>query len=219
MTKLLAFDTTTQACSVAIAVEGKISSRYECCQQKHGEILLAMIQELLTAHQLTLADLNALAFSHGPGSFTGIRIAMSVMQALAMSLSLPVISVSSLYAIAVQASQNTEQEHIIAAIDARMAEVYFAAYQVDQAIIIEDSLLKPHELPDLFAANWYGVGDAWNIYANEFKQKYGSEIRFDDSIYPHAEVIAKIALDEYQKGNTLSYDEIVPNYLRNKVTN
>jgi len=219
MPKILAFDTTTAACSVALIDDERCYEESKICHQRHGDWILAMIQSCLDDAECQLSDLDALAFSHGPGSFTGIRIAMSVIQAIAMVTELPVVSVSSLAAMAAAEHDKANTRHIIAAIDARMSEIYFSAQVIGQAAMIEDCLIKPSELPSLPNERWYGIGNAWSVYP-ELLEVYGDQIiAHNADVYPQAKAIAQCALEAYQRGETLTYAEISPNYIRNKVTN
>ena len=128
--KILAFDTSTEYCSVALYLDGETGKTETLAGHRHSELLLPMIRETLNQGRLELTDIDGLAFGAGPGSFTGLRIACGVAQGLAFAASLPVIGISTLQAIA---HQNTHDK-IIVAIDARMGEIYHAAYPHAQEI-------------------------------------------------------------------------------------
>jgi len=132
---LLAIDTSTEACSAALSCNGDINSRFELAPQRHVELILPMVNELMSDAQLSLKQLDGLAFCRGPGAFTGVRIATSVVQGLAFAADLPVMSVSSLAALA----QGVIDEScpIIAAIDARMGEIYAATYQRNTSGVVQ----------------------------------------------------------------------------------
>lgn len=219
MTKLLAFDTTTEACSVALAIDDTVHAHFEICPRQHGHRILPLIETQLAKANINIHDLDALAFSHGPGSFTGIRIAISVVQALAVATRCPVVSVSSLAAIAATAREQSDCEYIITAIDARMNEIYFAAYYLSTAVH-QDCVISPNDLPNLPTQKWYGAGNAWSVYADQLNSTYAEHLAgVNPQIYPNAKSIAQLGLKELQQGNSLSYHDIVPNYIRNKVTN
>src|SRR5687767_3987718 len=122
-THLLAIDTSTEACSAALSSNGAIIERYEIAPQQHGQLILSMIESLLSEASLQITQLNALAFGRGPGSFTGIRIAAGVIQALAFAQDLPVVPISTLQALAQNAYNTVQATHVLSAIDARMGEI------------------------------------------------------------------------------------------------
>jgi tRNA threonylcarbamoyladenosine biosynthesis protein TsaB len=125
--KILALETSTEFCSVALYLDDKILTQEILAERRHSEIVLPMVQEILADAELTLAQLDGIAFGAGPGSFTGLRIACGVAQGLAFATNLPIVGVSTLEAIA----QQTGEQKIIAALDARMGEIYHAARVVD----------------------------------------------------------------------------------------
>ncbi|MEK7708231.1 MAG: tRNA (adenosine(37)-N6)-threonylcarbamoyltransferase complex dimerization subunit type 1 TsaB, partial [Pseudomonadota bacterium] len=123
--KILALETSTEFCSVALYLDGKIFNKEILAERRHSEILLPMVHELLEESALALQQLDGIAFGAGPGSFTGLRIACGVAQGLAYATNLPVIGISTLEAVA----QQIDEQKIIVALDARMGEIYHAAYQ------------------------------------------------------------------------------------------
>ena len=127
MNNILALDSSTDACSVALSIDGVLTSRFEIATQSHTQRLLPMVEELLAEQQLALADLDALAFSRGPGSFTGLRICIGIIQGLAYGANLPVIPVSTLEAMAMgfYRANRSINEPLLVALDARMDEVYW----------------------------------------------------------------------------------------------
>ena len=130
MTKLLAIDTSTEACSAALGIGGDVRERYEFAPRQHAELILPMVDALLAEGQIKLKDLDGLAFGRGPGAFTGVRIATGVIQGLAFGAGLPVVPVSSLAALAQGAAPG--HSSIMSAFDARMGEVYWGAFAVDK---------------------------------------------------------------------------------------
>lgn len=215
--KILAFDTSTEYCSTALCHDGGIVRREICAERRHSELLLPMIQDTLAEAGLQLSDLDGLAFGAGPGSFTGLRIACGVAQGLALASSLPVIGISTLEAIA---QQNTHDK-IVVAIDARMSEIYHAAYIRQNGfwkVVSEPALFQPRHAPALPGAGWMACGSGFNVYAEQLQVIYRDslmEIRGEQ--YPHAQEIAQLAavrsLDEFCTDPA----QAVPVYIRNKV--
>ena len=127
--KILAVDAATEACSVALYNDGEINSVFEVCPQQHSQKLLPFIDQVLVDSGLTLSQLDGIAYGQGPGSFTGVRIGVSVTQGLAFGADLPVTGISNLAMMAQQAIEQHQAQSVVAAIDARMSEIYLACYQ------------------------------------------------------------------------------------------
>ncbi|HHI5442817.1 tRNA (adenosine(37)-N6)-threonylcarbamoyltransferase complex dimerization subunit type 1 TsaB [Pseudomonas aeruginosa] len=132
MSTLLALDTSTEACSVALLHEGRALSHYEVIPRLHAQRLLPMVRDLLDEAGVALSAVDAIAFGRGPGAFTGVRIAIGVVQGLAFALQRPVLAVSDLAILAQRAYREQGAERVAAAIDARMDEVYWGCYQLQQ---------------------------------------------------------------------------------------
>jgi hypothetical protein len=132
MTTLLALDTATEACSVALLHDGKVTSHYEVIPRLHAQKLLPMIKQLLADAGVALSAVDAIAFGRGPGAFTGVRIAIGVVQGLAFALERPVLPISNLAALAQGALREHGVQQVAAAIDARMDEVYWGCYRAEQ---------------------------------------------------------------------------------------
>ena len=126
--KILAVDTATEACSAALVVDDEIVERYEVIGRGHAERLLPMVQEVLAEAGVALAAVDAMAFGRGPGSFTGLRIGAGVTQGLAFGANLPVVPVSDLAALAARAAGQQGERYVLACLDARMSQVYWAAF-------------------------------------------------------------------------------------------
>src|SRR3989338_484571 len=134
MTVILALDTSTEACSCALQVRGEIIEDYAVIPRQHAQNILPMIQQLLHKAGLTFAQLDAIAFGRGPGSFTGLRIAAGVAQGLALASDLPVLPVSTLAALALQGHADTGDSALLACLDARIDEVYWAWYSIENGL-------------------------------------------------------------------------------------
>lgn len=220
--KLLALDTATEACSAALYLDGEISQRYEIAPRKHSSLLLPMVDDLIKQAGIKKTDLDALAFGRGPGSFMGVRIATGVAQGIAFSLSLPLVPVSSLAAIARVSYNESGASHVACAIDARMAEVYWGCYQcLDDGIptlIGEEKVIPPDQisLPD--GNSWVGAGTGWGSYAEQMKPAAGDRlISIKTDCLPSAKAIAQLAVKSFEAGHTVSAAQALPVYLRNKV--
>ncbi|MGI9286840.1 MAG: tRNA (adenosine(37)-N6)-threonylcarbamoyltransferase complex dimerization subunit type 1 TsaB, partial [Pseudomonadales bacterium] len=168
---ILAFDTTLEACSVALRDASEIICEQRCEPRAHARILLPMIDTVLARAAMRLQDLDAIAFAQGPGSFTGVRMAASVAQGLAFGAQLPVIPLSSLATLAQACIAKASDRLIVPIIDARMGEVYAGFYSVKQSLVVAqhaDALLEPHAVAK-FLANMFpdrtlhAVGNGWSL--------------------------------------------------------
>jgi len=218
--KLLAIETATEACSAALLVDGEISQRYEIAPREHARRILVMVDELLADAQIKPAQLDGIAFGRGPGSFMGVRIAASVTQGIAYALDLPVVPVSTLAAIA----QESGFTHTVAAIDARMDEIYFGVFEradSNQTVqpVGEERLLKPENVSLIDSENqtWHGVGTGWQAYSEVMGSRLPQVIPSEQYLYPTAKAVAQLAVDMLVAGNTVTAEHAVPVYLRDKV--
>ena len=217
MTKILALDLSTAACSVAIAVNDEIYEQHQIVAQQHAQLILPIIQSLLAEADLALAQLDAIAFGCGPGSFTGLRLAAGVTQGLAFGADLPVIPISSLQVLAQTAYRELHVTQVISALDARMQEVYWGAYQFDDNLmiaVIPDSLCQPANVSMPEIGNWVGVGDAWLTY-----ELLGSKSNnIGPEVYPHARDLLTLATAAWAANKVVAPEQALPVYLRAKTT-
>ena len=217
--KLLAIETATEACSAALYVEGEIEQRYQIAPREHGSLILGMIDELMADAQLTVGQLDGVAFGRGPGSFIGVRIAAGVTQGIAFGADLPVIPVSTLATIA----QGTDHNYVLVAIDARMGEMYWGQYErsPESKTVFEsgpESLITPAELvaPDS-GQSWIGVGTGWATYGEQLIQRLPFVQNIGDRHYPTARCTAILAAELYERGKAVTPAEAIPVYLRDRV--
>ncbi len=220
--KLLALDTSTDACSVALDIDGQVFTRFELAPRRHAEIILPMIEQVLSEAELRVKQLDAIAFGRGPGAFTGLRIACGVTQGIAFAADLAVVAVSTLAALAQGAYRAYGHEKVIAAIDARMGEVYWGLFQLTQGGLIQAaseeriSAFGNLELPngdDL----WAGIGSGWGTAVAPAAQIQQRLCDVKPEVLPHAEDILSLAKPAYLQGAYVSAIQAMPIYLRNKV--
>jgi tRNA threonylcarbamoyladenosine biosynthesis protein TsaB len=215
--KILALETSTELCSATLWVDGEVDAREALAGQRHSELLLPMIDALLVNHGFKAADLDCIAFGAGPGSFTGLRIACGVAQGMAFGISVPVVGVSTLLALAAASRAG----RAVCCLDARMGEVYHAAYEKRAGAwhaVHEPGLYKPDATPDLPGGAWTGCGSGFAAYRAALESRYAGKLaRVIDNLTPHAREIAALAAAEFGRGGAVSAELAAPLYVRNKV--
>ena len=220
--KLLALDTSTEACSAALSIDGVITQKYRLAPREHTHLILGMIENLLEDAGLKSSEIDVMAFGRGPGSFMGVRVAAGVVQGIAFAHSIPVVPVSTLAALASVAMEETGKTQVLAAIDARMKEVYWGAYHQNEAgqIVLqaEECVVAPDKAPIPATGDWVTAGTGWASYGDIMKPVLGERcIGCLDECFPSAEAVAKLALLSYENGAAVSAAEAVPVYLRDNV--
>ncbi len=220
---ILVIDTATESCSVALLHNEKTTILNELSPRSHTQRILPMVDELLNNANIQLSDVQALAFGCGPGSFTGVRVGVSVAQGLAFGANLPVIPVSNLTTMAQQAYQQLGAENVICLIDARMNEVYFSQLTKTEngwQEVIQEQVCSPEnaieQIKQSELQNCVVVGTGWNAYL-QFKES-DLAVTETDITLPQAEYMLPSAQMELAQGNTQNALEIEPIYLRNEVT-
>ncbi len=215
--RILGLDTSTEYCSVALWQDGAVMEHCELVGQKHSELLISMLDALLKAAGLTLQQLDGIAFGMGPGSFTGVRIACGATQGLALGANLPVVGVCTLEALA----QASGHDKVIAALDARMAELYFAAYQKRDdgwRAVVEPCLCKPEEAPVLSGDDWFGAGSGFAAHGDALQARYDGQLQgVDGAAVPQAAAIAGLGAARFARGRGVDAALALPLYLRDKV--
>lgn len=219
MSCLLAIDTATEACSVALLHNGRVFSRYAVIPRLHAQQVLPMVQELLDEAQTSLAAVEAIAFGRGPGAFTGLRIAVGVVQGLAFALDKPVVPVSSLAAIAQCAWRTQQAQQVAVAIDARMDEVYWGCYAMQDGYMQlqgAERVCAPEQagLPAEGSGQWLAAGTGWAAYGERIAVQ---PLAVAVEHLPHAEDILHLAGHYLRQGLVLSAAEAQPVYLRDQV--
>jgi tRNA threonylcarbamoyladenosine biosynthesis protein TsaB len=221
--KILAIDTATEACSAALYLEGEVMQKYRVAPREHSHILLPMIEQLLTDAAISVSDLDALAFGRGPGSFMGVRIAAGVTQGIAFAWDLPAIPVSTLAAIAQRAHAESGAVKVLAAIDARMNEVYWGAFTLadDGCMqrVGEECVIPPEQVARPEGIGWSGAGTGWSTYGEKLSAAVGAGmlVSVQEECLPSAGAILKLAVPEFEAGRYVPASKAVPVYLRDNV--
>ncbi|WP_406666867.1 tRNA (adenosine(37)-N6)-threonylcarbamoyltransferase complex dimerization subunit type 1 TsaB [Gallaecimonas sp. GXIMD1310] len=216
MTVLLALDTATEACSAALAVGEHVTSCYEVCPQQHTQKILPMVDSLLTEAALTLADVDAIVYGRGPGSFTGVRIGIGMAQGLAFAAGKPLLGVSTLAALAQQAYEEEGEQQVLAMIDARMGELYCGAYQLQDGLMTlvgEEQVLAPPQLTSPWPA--LAVGTGVDAYPDCLA---GAALHAGRTRLPQARYMLAKARQLLAQGHCQDALSAEPVYLRDKVT-
>ncbi|WP_241595065.1 tRNA (adenosine(37)-N6)-threonylcarbamoyltransferase complex dimerization subunit type 1 TsaB [Rosenbergiella epipactidis] len=223
-TRLLALDTATEACSVALLNQGQIEAQFALTPREHTQRILPMVEHALRDQQLTLQQLDALVCCLGPGSFTGVRIGIGIAQGLAYGAQLSLIGISSLEALAEGAWRRHQAEKVLVAIDARMGEVYWAIYQRDEQGVWQgketEQVLSPQvavEKMHSLTGEWMTAGTGWQAYP-ELRAGHTLALQESESLLPQAEDMLPLAYRQLQAGHLIHPAEIEPIYLRNEVT-
>lgn len=222
--KLLALDTSSEGCSAALLLDGNVTERFELAPRGHTRLLMPMVREILAEQGLVPAQLDALAFACGPGSFTGLRIATGVVQGLAYGLDVPVVPVSSLAAVAADAIARfplSEGDGIAVAFDARMGEVYWACYvcRAGQPELVGDEQVCVPESVALASgiSGWFGVGQGWELGDSFPTTVTGAMTKIDASLVPRASRVAELAALAFNAGAGVSAAKAQPVYIRDEV--
>lgn len=222
--KILALDTATENCSVALLVDDQVYCRSEVAPRDHTKKILPMVDEVLKEAGVTLAELDALAFGRGPGSFTGVRIGIGIAQGLAYGAELPMIAVSTLEAMAQGSFRANGATQVACAIDARMSEVYWGRYSREEngewLAVDAECVIPPANLTEQIVADesqWVMAGTGWDAYAEQL-QTLALNCVQGDILYPDAQDVVQVAKYMFEKGQTVAVEESSPVYLRDNVT-
>jgi tRNA threonylcarbamoyladenosine biosynthesis protein TsaB len=216
--KLLAFETATEACSVALYVDGAVRERFEVAPRRHAELSLPWAEALLADAGIARSQLDAIALSRGPGAFTGVRLAIALAQGIALALDRPLVPVSTLAVLAMRA----EGTRILAAIDARMGEIYAGTFlrvgDVLEATSAE-TVVAPAEY-DLAGTDedWHGAGTGFAAADDVLQVRLAERFtHIDATALPRAADLAHLAAAAYARGEAIAPELVEPAYLRNNV--
>ena len=215
---ILAFDTSTEACAVGVLAGNKFHTRFELTPRRHTDCVLPWSDELLQKADISKTKLHAIAVSIGPGAFTGVRLAVSLAQGMALALNIPIIPVSTLACVA-QSQQH--EGPILVLMDARMGECYVGFYQKKNGIVhalAPEQLLLPENISLPFGGEWLGVGSGFSSYAERLPGEMLAQMHsIDSSALPQPGALLQIAARAFEAGLALAPDKIEPSYLRDKV--
>ena len=217
--KLLAFETATEACSVALYVDGQVRERFEIAPRRHAELSLPWAEELLAEAGIARSQLDAIALGRGPGAFTGVRLAIAIAQGIALALDRPLLPVSTLQVLALRAP--AEATHVLSSIDARMGEVYVARqvrvdgqWQLQGAEVV--CAPEAVALPD--GSRWYGVGTGFGAAEGVLATRLAEQLDgVDAQALPRASDLLALAVPMFERGEGMAPELVEPAYLRNNV--
>ncbi|MBU6459696.1 MAG: tRNA (adenosine(37)-N6)-threonylcarbamoyltransferase complex dimerization subunit type 1 TsaB [Proteobacteria bacterium] len=214
--KFLAFDSSTEQLSVAVGVGELVYFNQEMAGQNHSLRLMPMINQTLVEAGLDLQDMDGICFGSGPGSFTGLRIACGMAQGLALGMGLKVAPVSTLLALAELAGV----QKVVAAIDARMGEIYLGAYERINGIWkvgLGPGVYAPQSVPALSGNGWVAIGNGFDHYP-EVTEMYGPQlISIRAGEYPHAREVLLLGREQFMRNEQVDAADAAPVYIRNKV--
>lgn len=214
---VLSIETSTEICSVALRCGSNLHVREAAAGQPHSEIILPMIDALLAEAGISIADLDGVAFGAGPGSFTGLRIACGVAQGLAFGRGIPTAPVGTLLALAAA----TRETRVIASLDARMGEIYHAAYELCDGEWLEriaPSLCRPEDAPAVEGGGWTGCGSGFELHRAALESRYGPQLSgVREGLFPHAREVAEQGCRMIAAGLGVPAERALPVYIRDKV--
>lgn len=219
--RLLAFETATEACSVAVYVDGAVCERFGLAPRRHAELALPWADDVLAEAGIAKSQLDAIAVGRGPGAFTGVRLAIAIAQGIALALDRPLLAVSTLAALAMRAEGRADGDRILAAIDARMGETYLGAFERrgdDLVALATEVVVKPDGFDLPAGGVWHGVGSGFAAADNALQARLqGRLATVDAAALPHAADVARLGALAFARGEAVAPERIEPAYLRNNV--
>jgi len=218
--KLLALETATEACSVALWIDGEVRERFGIAPRRHTELVLPWADALLAEAGMKKTELDAIACGRGPGAFTGVRLAVALTQGLGLALDRPVLAISTLAALALDASSDVGAA-VLAAIDARMGEVYLGGFEREAdgvRALAPERLSPPAAVTPDASRHWIGVGTGFGAEQGVLRTALGTTLlRVDPQALPHAAAIARLGARAFARGEAIAPERLEPAYLRDKV--
>lgn len=217
--RLLAFETATEACSVAVLVDGQVHARFELAPRRHAELALPWAEALLAEAGIARSQLDAVAVGRGPGAFTGVRLGISIAQGIALALDRPVVPVSTLAVLAMRAPARSDR--MLAAIDARMGEVYLGAFRREGegvSALGDEAVVKPDDATIPEGEGWRGIGTGFAAVDGMLQKRLqGRLAAVDAAALPHAADLARLAAIAFARGEGVAPERVEPAYLRDNV--
>ena len=217
--KLLAFELSTEACSVAVHVEGQVRERFEIAPRRHAALALPWAEELLAEAGIVRSQLDAIALGCGPGAFTGVRLAIALAQGIALALDRPLLPVSTLQALAMRAP--ADEDRILSAIDARMGELYVARFERVDGLMVAcgaERVCGPEAVQLPAGLPVYGVGTGFAALDAALVGQLGGALRGHDAgALPRASDVLALAAPSFERGEGIAPERVEPAYLRDNV--
>ncbi len=214
---ILAVETSGDYCSVALWRDGKIDEREMPAEQRQSGMLIDMVHGLLSDCAVALPQMDGIAYGAGPGAFTGLRVACGVVQGLATGIGKPVVGIGTLMALA----QSARASRVVCCIDARMYEVYHAAYESSGdgwRTVHEPGVYAPDDVPMLQGADWQGCGNGFAVHGAALRARYAQQLAgMDDTAHPRARDVAVLSAPIFAAGGGLAAACAAPVYVRDKV--
>jgi len=220
----LAIDTATEACSAALLHQGRLYRRFELAPRQHAQLILPMIDSLLEEADCGRDKIEWIAFGRGPGAFTGVRIAAGIAHGLALGLNCGLLPVSTLAALAFRAHEQHGAAQVMACLDARMGEVYWGCYQLQDGIpqpLGREIVCSPERVTGekIEVSSAWGVGPGWAVYPEQLELALGGlPAHTETDYFPDAAAMLEIARRQLDSGaRTLAPADAQPIYLRDNV--
>ena len=221
--KLLALDTSSVACTVAVQHGDQLFERHEELPREHTRLLMPMIRSVLEEADIELSGLDGIVLGNGPGSFIGMRIAASVAQGLAYGAGLEIAPVSSMAAIAVEVASAEPARGACVAVaqDAHMQEVYLGLYSIVDGVLTNrapERLQRCEAIPELDdGSDYIAAGFGWQRFPVLLEANRCNLQGISEVLYPHARFLLKLGVDAFERGDSLAAQDVIPAYLRQKV--
>jgi tRNA threonylcarbamoyladenosine biosynthesis protein TsaB len=220
--KILAVETATEACSAALYLGDEVIERHVIAPREHNSLLLPMLESLLAEAGIDLSQVDALAFGRGPGSFTGVRIAAGVAQGIALGAEVPVVPVSTLAALALEAFREVSDEYAFSSLDARMSEVYWGVFRRTAAsmpmLVGEETVTAPDRVPIPDCAGGVGIGRGWDAWRECLQERLAGRVsQVLVERFPRASMIAQLGAEYFRLGLAVPPEQALPVYLRDNV--
>ena len=210
---ILAIDTCTDVASVTLDISGIKTSRMVSDIAKSSGHILKLCEEVFSEADTKLSEVDFIAYTRGPGAFTGVRMCIGVVQGLSLACNIPTLGFSTLELLSYRASKKFKTQKVATAIDARMGEVYWAVYV--GGIVKSERICKPEQV-DKLSAEFVGVGSGWKVYKDLLVKV--SEIKcVEPEFYPDSSDLVDLSILSIELGKKATHELPQPTYLRNNV--